>query len=416
MRIKQFEDRYQLEPSFEENPVNIRKQRFIEDEQIRVQQNLAGRPSNIGYFEGLMYERDYSTKDRLRIGYFCRMIPPEILMAFDADAVRLDCGNGAAAAVGEEVLSGEICPLAKASFGSFLQADSLANTCDVVVLPSSCDAKRKMGEVLNDFVPTFVFNLPSEQNHTRYARASVSELIRLIGFLETQTKRRFSTRRLKAAIASGLRRTRLVREISDLRMRNPRALSVRDLFLIIQSVLFRPIDLDAWTEETRLVCDELASRDAPSRSLRPRLVLTGAPMVWPNYKVLNIIEESGADIVADTLCTGAQSCFDPVIVDERGRRSMLRALANTYVFASICPCFISQTTRINRILDLAATSDADGVISYSLRLCQLFDVENYRITKTLKARQIPHINIRTDYSLEDTEQIRIRIEAFLETL
>jgi benzoyl-CoA reductase/2-hydroxyglutaryl-CoA dehydratase subunit BcrC/BadD/HgdB len=43
-------------------------------------------------------------------------------------------------------------------------------------------------------------------------------------------------------------------------------------------------------------------------------------------------------------------------------------------------------------------------------------VENYRVTKVLKARQIHHINIRTDYSLEDTEQLRIRIEAFLETL
>lgn len=411
----QFQNRYRVEPSFRENPANIKKQQFIDDEQIRIQKALAVRPSGIGYFEKLMYQRGYTANDRLRIGYFCHMIPHEILMAFDADPVRLDCGNGAAAIVGEEVLAGEICPLAKASFGSFLQKDSLAHTCDLLILPTSCDAKRKMGEALNDFAPTFMFNLPSEQNHALYAKSSLLEVFRLIEFLEAHTKRKLSNRRLKEAIKLGIQRTRLVRELSDLRVKDPRVISVRDLFLIIQSALFRPVDLESWIQAAMAVRDELKTRDPDRQSLRPRLVLTGAPMVWPNYKVLNLFEESGADIIADTLCTGVQSCYDPVVVGERGRKSMLRGLVNAYIFASICPCFISQTTRINRILDLADTAKADGIVSYSLRLCQLFDVENYRIVKTLKARQIPHINIRTDYSLEDTEQLRVRIEAFLET-
>jgi len=34
----------------------------------------------------------------------------------------------------------------------------------------------------------------------------------------------------------------------------------------------------------------------------------------------------------------------------------------------------------------------------------------------MKERGISFLNVRTDYSLEDTEQLRVRIEAFLETL
>ena len=34
----------------------------------------------------------------------------------------------------------------------------------------------------------------------------------------------------------------------------------------------------------------------------------------------------------------------------------------------------------------------------------------------MKARHIPLATVRTDYSLEDTEQLRVRIEAFLETV
>ena len=413
---KQFEERYRLAPRFEENPGNLKKQRFIEEEQIRVQSELVRRPSNIAYFEKLMHSWEVSEKDCPRIGCFCNMIPQELIWALGAKAVRLDCGNSAAALLGEEILSGEICPLAKASFGVFLREDSLANSCDMLILPTSCDAKRKMGEVLNDFKPVFMFNLPPEQNHARFARQSYLEILRLKEFLEKHLKTRLSGRRLRESLKLGQHRNRLVRDLQRLRIEKPHSLSIRDFFLIIQSSLFRPLDLSVWIEETTKVKVQLSTYEPERKSLRPRLVLTGAPMVWPNYKVLNLLEESGADIVADTLCSGAQSCFDPVIMDESGKRPLLRALVNRYVFASICPCFISQTTRINRILELVDECNADGVVNYSLRLCQLFDVENYRIERTLKTHKIPYINVRTDYSLEDTEQLRIRIEAFLETL
>ncbi len=413
---RQFEETYRLKPAFADNPGNLKKQLFIEETQARIQSALSQRPKNIAYFEEIMYTRDGGSTGRPRVGYFCNMVPHEIIAAMGAEAVRLDCGNNAAAVVGEEVLSGEICPLAKASFGSFLREDSLANTCDLLVLPTSCDAKRKMGEVVNDFKPTFMFNLPPEQNHSLYSRQSYLEVLRLVQFLRKRLRLPLYRRRLAETIELGRERTLLVRELQELRIRKPRALTASDFLLIIQSSQFRPVDLSEWIGEARNVRDEIEAYEPKRRSLRPRLVLTGAPMVWPNFKVLNVFDEAGADIVADTLCTGAQCFFDPIVRNERGKRHMLRALANRYVYASICPCFISQTKRINRILELVEGSQADGVVNYSLRLCQVFDVETYRIEKILKSRKASYINIRTDYSLEDTEQLRVRIEAFLETL
>jgi benzoyl-CoA reductase/2-hydroxyglutaryl-CoA dehydratase subunit BcrC/BadD/HgdB len=121
-------------------------------------------------------------------------------------------------------------------------------------------------------------------------------------------------------------------------------------------------------------------------------------------------------VVADTLCTGAQALFDPVVFSERSRGALMRALAQRYVFGSPCPCFISQGTRISRVLDLVEELGADGVINYSLRLCQLFDIEAYRLSRVMRERKVPFMIMRTDYSLEDTEQLRVRLEAFLETI
>jgi benzoyl-CoA reductase/2-hydroxyglutaryl-CoA dehydratase subunit BcrC/BadD/HgdB len=413
---KQFDDTYKLSPRFSENPENLKKQRFIEETQVRIQSELPIRPANISYFETLMYKPDQSKKSKPRVGYFCNMVPGEIIRALGAEPVRLDCGNNAASQVGEEVLSGEICPLTRASFGSFLNSNSLANTCDFLVLPAACDAKRKMGEILNDFKPTFMYNLPPEQNHRTYSDFSFRETLRLVTFLETHLAAKLSRKILYREIQRSQKRSLLVRTLQEERIEKPTALSMTDFFLIIQSYLFRPVQPDEWLLETEKVIKEIRSFQPERTSLRPRLILTGAPIVWPNFKLLNLIEESGADIAADTLCTGGQSCFDPVVTDELGKKALLHALTNRYVFASICPCFISQTTRLNRIIDLFKTAGAEGVINYSLRLCQLFDMENFRLVSTLKNLKIPYLNTRSDYSLEDTEQLRVRIEAFLETL
>ena len=414
MNSSQFDPRYRVTPSHVENPGVRRRSRFIVEQERQALAAVRRRPGNIAYFENLMSgaPEDSAAPE---IGYFCNMVPVELIVALGGRPVRLGCGNAALVQSGEEVFSGEICPLAKASFGAFLDADSVASRCHALIVPTSCDAKKKLGEVLADFKPTFMFNLPPEQDFDRYAGHVSVELERMTGFLSEQLGGRFSPRALRRAIAAGQRRTMVIRRLQAARAAEPAAFSVRDFFLVIQSS-FTGVRLDRWLEEAGRVLAEAEGFATARRRLRPRMVLTGAPMIWPNFKVLDLIEESGADVVADTLCTGAQSCFDPVVYDEGGRRELFRALAARYVFASACPCFISQATRLSRILDLVDTCKADGVINYGLRLCQLFDMEAYRLQRVLKSKGIPFHNLRTDYSLEDTEQLRVRLEAFFETV
>jgi benzoyl-CoA reductase/2-hydroxyglutaryl-CoA dehydratase subunit BcrC/BadD/HgdB len=192
-------------------------------------------------------------------------------------------------------------------------------------------------------------------------------------------------------------------------------MSVRDLMVIVQSST-AGADPDEWLAKAVEVLEWAKSASPGRKRVRPRLVLTGAPMIWPNFKPLNLIEECGADVVADTLCSGVGGAFDPVVVTEKSTSALLSALAQRYIFGSACPCFISPATRISRVLDLVHEHRADGVLHYGLRLCQLFDIELYRLSALLKERKIPFMNLRTDYSLEDTEQLRVRLEAFLETL
>jgi benzoyl-CoA reductase/2-hydroxyglutaryl-CoA dehydratase subunit BcrC/BadD/HgdB len=413
-RDDQFDGRFRQEPRFAKNPGAEKRSRVVTDRQKEALAGIRRRPPEIEWFVDRLGDPQIPPGSKV-VATLCNTVPVEPILALGAVPARIDCGNPALVPAGEEVLSGEICPLAKATFAGFLDETSLPARAACIVVAGTCDAKRKLGEALADYKPTFVLPLPPEQDYDRYWKPAVAEIERLVGFLEEHIGERLRTGALRSAIDLTRRRTRLVRELAEVRAEKPEALSVRDLTAIVQSgfVLTEP---EEWIRRTEAVLEDVRTFAPTRERLRPRLVLTGAPIIWPNFKPLNLIEECGADVVADTLCSGVQSLYDPVVVDERGRAALLRALAQRYFFAAPCPCFVSSAKRLNRVLELAERHRADGVVHYGLRLCQLFDMEVPRLSAVLKERRIPFMSLRTDYSLEDTEQLRVRLEAFLETL
>ena len=95
---------------------------------------------------------------------------------------------------------------------------------------------------------------------------------------------------------------------------------------------------------------------------------------------------------------------------------MLQAIANRYLLPSSCPCFTEADDRIDKILQAVEDFKVDGVVHHSLRLCPLYDMELPKVSRVFKDKGIPFLSIHTDYSLEDVEQLRTRVEAFFEIL
>lgn len=409
----QFDARFSLPPVYADQPAAREDAGAMAERQARLMAENSARRPEMAWFEKQLREPDFGPGPA--IGYYCQTVPPEIISAAGARPVRLDCGNPASARQGDEWISGEVCPLAKGAVAEIHDPLSVAGRCAALVLSTTCDAKRKMAEMLADYKPVFVLNLPPEQDARAYAVALGAEIARLAAFLERVGGTRIRRGDLLREIRLSNQRAALAGEIMEARSREPGSLCYRDALVIIQS-LQAGADPDEWLAKAGAVSAALAGYRETRRRLRPRLVLTGAPVQWPNFKILNLVEECGADIVTDTLCGGFQSMVDRVEFDETGTASLFRALASRYVFSSPCPCFISQGTRLGRLLELVADHRADAVVHHGLRLCPLFDMEVPRTAAVLRGEGIPFLNLRTDYSPEDTEQLRVRLEAFLETV
>ncbi len=351
------------------------------------------------------------------VGYFCNFVPEELLHAAGVTGVRLCGGILPVSDSVEDILPRDACSVVKSSLSLFMSRMAPSGACDVMVVPASCDPKAKLAEILNEYVPVWVLNLPRKKDYEECRNLWFGEIKKFKLKLEGLTGRKIGREKLRDSIMLLKKRQDIVHELYDFRKRHPFLLSGRDALLIFQAS-FADVP-ERWIERAGSVLEELntAAGEGSDEGLsRVKLLLGGAPLIWPNWKVLHIVEEAGATVIADTLCSGTQMLYDPVEIDELTDEGLLRAVAMKSFLPSLCPCFIESEDHVDRILHLAEDFRVDGVVYHNLRLCFPFEMDSVRVRHALRERNIPFLNIQTDYSQEDTEQIRVRVEAFLEII
>ncbi len=76
-----------------------------------------------------------------------------------------------------------------------------------------------------------------------------------------------------------------------------------------------------------------------------------------------------------------------------------------------------NTGRFDLLEEMIREFAADGVIDLTWQACHTYNVEAFRIGEFVQETfGIPTLHLETDYAESDTEQLRVRIEAYLEML
>jgi benzoyl-CoA reductase/2-hydroxyglutaryl-CoA dehydratase subunit BcrC/BadD/HgdB len=194
-------------------------------------------------------------------------------------------------------------------------------------------------------------------------------------------------------------------------------ISGKDALLVTQIAFYD--DPTRCADMTNKLSEELEERISRNEGVFPenalRILVTGTPLAIPNWKLHHIIETAGAAVVVEELCTGTR--YFENLVDESATtiEDQVKALAERYMKTN-CACFTPNPGRIDDIVRLANEYKVDGVIDTNLQFCNLYSTESYLVKQALTEKNIPVLHIETDYSEQDYEQLRTRIEAFLEIL
>jgi benzoyl-CoA reductase/2-hydroxyglutaryl-CoA dehydratase subunit BcrC/BadD/HgdB len=144
----------------------------------------------------------------------------------------------------------------------------------------------------------------------------------------------------------------------------------------------------------------------------PRLLLTGVPVGLGSHKVVQIAEEAGANVVAFENCSGYKQAF---LVDE-AESDPLMALARQYL-ATPCSVMSPNNGRFDLLGEMIRDFGVEGVIDLTWQACHTYNIESYQVQQFVQEKfGLPFLHLESDYSEADTEQLRVRIEAFLEML
>jgi benzoyl-CoA reductase/2-hydroxyglutaryl-CoA dehydratase subunit BcrC/BadD/HgdB len=146
---------------------------------------------------------------------------------------------------------------------------------------------------------------------------------------------------------------------------------------------------------------------------RARLMILGGILDDPAY--LDVIEEQGGLIVADTLCFGSKIFWEKVKEDED---DPLMALARYHIADSpSCPHTVGVfPQRANFVKDMVKDFDVDGIIAQRMQFCDNWGYESKMLADVMKEEGIPFLRLEKEYLLSSVGQLRTRIQAFLETL
>ncbi len=359
--------------------------------------------------------QDAKAQGRKVVGTFCVFVPEELTLAANAIQVGLCAGADAGTQEAEKRVPRNTCALIKSFMGFKLaRLCPYTESSDLVVGETTCDGKKKAYEALGDLLPTYVMEVP--QTKSEAARALwKSEVLRFKDRLEQLTGVAITAERLAEGIRVVNERRRALQRLTALRTADPAPISGRDALLINQISFYD--DPVRFTQKINELCDELEVRVAAGEGVAPagtpRVMLSGCPMAVPNWKLPYVVESSGAVIVGEESCIGTRNTRDLVDESATTLEGMIEAIVDRYMKID-CACFTPNAERMDNVAAMARTLKADGVLGYSLMFCQPYAHESMKMDTVLAALNIPMLALETDYSMEDVEQLKTRVEAFVE--
>lgn len=389
--------------------------------------NQPQRPQAMGYYDFVVSEIhglrvkelvDHRAAGGKVFGNFCVYVPDEIILAAGGAAVGLCGGADFSVPAGEQILPRNTCALIKSAVGF-----KLGGTCpyfqvsDLIVGETTCDGKKKTWEMLDEWIPTYVMDLPNSRKATDRA-LWIDELKRFVAKVEAVTGRQVTAEALGEAMALVNRKRAALQRLYDLRKAVPAPISGLDALLAVQISFYD--DPVRFTQKLNELCDELEERVKAGQGAVPagakRILYSGTPMPIPFWTIPSLIEATGAVVVAEESCTGTRLLAGgQTAIPEDGMDAKLAALADRQLQTN-CACFTPNDGRIDDILRMVKEYRADGVIHFSLSFCTPYNLEAIRVRQALQKAGVPVLVIDGDYSEEQAGQLKTRIEAFIETL
>jgi benzoyl-CoA reductase subunit C len=354
--------------------------------------------------------RELASQGNRVIGYTCCYTPVEVLTALDLVPYRIHGGAGKPLKQVDQYLETIMCPYVRSCFDLALggEFDFLSG----VVIPHTCDAMHRVYDIWKYYMKPPYSHCITVPHMTHEASFEYfrKELELFLRGLERFAGRSATEEDLVSAIRLHNRSRALLREMYELRKNRPPLVSGVEAMSVLLAGMSLPV-----REFNSLLKDVLAEARSrgPGSVSGPRLLLVGSEV--DDVALPRLVEECGAMVVIDDLCTGTRMFREDVDPAE----GAITGLAECYLGGITCPCTYrpgKAADRFSYLGDYVRDWGVQGVLLHAIRFCDTYQLDAPEIKAYLESLGVPVLYLEDDYVVPPLGQWKTRIEAFLETI
>ncbi|MGE5422795.1 MAG: 2-hydroxyacyl-CoA dehydratase subunit D [Ignavibacteriales bacterium] len=363
-------------------------------------QEIARNTSNVYLEEALK-------SGRRIIGYFCSYVPEEVIHAAGFVPYRMRAVDSKGTTQADAYFSPLNCTFVRNCFDKALRGDFCF--LDGIVILNGCDHNRRIydnwryADIKPDF--RYMFVAPHVIGDTARKRFR-QEMVQFKEALEKEFAVNITDEALNNSIKLFNKKRRLLAQLYEARKAKNVPIKGSEVLSVVLAVTAMPVeDAIRLLEE---VLQQIAGR-VVSSSTDLRIFVTGGCLEEVEH--LELIESSGAIVVADNLCLGARH-FDLEVVEGE---DPLGALADRYLNHLSCPRIMNDfRRRLAFMYDAMKDYSVDGVIAEKLKFCDLWGGEMFIARNESKGLGFPLLALEREMYGGSSGQTKTRVQAFFE--
>ena len=365
------------------------------------------------------------------VGYLCCYIPEEIITALGLIPIRLGRGgNERLVELGGHYISSQNCVFARESIGLFLENnDTYVKNTDIVAVSASCMQMYRVAELIRYYTKsnTVILGVPRNFYTDEGREYFRKEMQWFVENLEKSTGKTLDKKKLEKAIELHNNIRKAIVDIYKFQAQENSPIKWREVFDVIHAGFY--LDRTRYLNLLNNLIAEIKEKNKANEpgkkayinvvnkqngNSHPKILLSGSILSPGDTKLINLIDEMGGRIVADDICTGLRP-----FVNINIKSPTVKGIADAYLDRIPCaslPYLPSLETdrRIKNLSDLIDEYRPEGMIYHTLRFCDAFSFKANETKNYFK--DLPFLEIHTEYAGSDIEGARTRVEAFLELL
>jgi benzoyl-CoA reductase subunit C len=346
-------------------------------------------------------------KDRVPIGFFCPHVPEELIHAAGAFAFRL-MGTPIKMSHVQAHLPPNCCHLVKSSLESLLQGE--LDFLKGIIFSHTCDTMQGLAEIwaLQRRMPLqFNLMIPSHFDSELSRPYLKAELERFKAFLDSNLGK-ITPENLNASIRLFNRIREKLQEIYSRRSKSHTQISGADFARIIRAGNL--MDRQRYFELLEELLTGLPAKTEGSENRVP-VYLVGNMTHSDSY--FSLIEEAGAIVVQDDLCSGTR--FLRLTVPED--TDPMDGLTSRYFNSFLCPTqHKGSHAHIETLSREVEKSGAKGVIFLLYKYCESHFFDYPDLKQALESKGIPTLLLEVEDPSYSIGQLKVRVQAFIEML